>query len=53
MPRSKTAPKKVLRAVGCIRVSTDMQVEQGYSLENQEYEIKNHVESKHMMLVHI
>lgn len=30
-----------------------MQVEQGYSLENQEYEIKNYVETKHMALVHI
>ena len=53
MPKRKRAPKKALRAVGYIRVSTDMQVEQGYSLENQEYEIKNHVESKHMTLVHI
>lgn len=53
MPKRKSAPKKALRAVGYICVSTDMQVEQGYSLENQEYEIKNHVESKHMTLVHI
>jgi len=43
----------VLRAVGYIRVSTDMQAELGYSLENQGYEIKNYVESKHMTLVHI
>ncbi len=43
----------MLRAVGYIRVSTDMQAELGYSLENQEYEIKNYVESKHMTLVHI
>ncbi|GDZ76412.1 serine recombinase [Bifidobacteriaceae bacterium MCC01989] len=53
MPRRKAAPKRVLRAVGYIRVSTDMQAELGYSLENQEYEIKNYVESKHMTLVHI
>lgn len=53
MPKRKSAPKKALRAVSYICVSTDMQVEQGYSLENQEYEIKNHVESKHMTLVHI
>lgn len=46
MPRRKAAPKKVLRAVGYIRVSTDMQVEQGYSLENQEYQIKSYVESR-------
>lgn len=25
----------------------------GYSIENQDYEIKNYVESKHMTLVHI
>lgn len=43
----------MLRAVGYIRVSTDMQAELGYSLENQGYEIKNYVESKHMTLVHI
>ena len=49
----KAAPKRVLRAVGYIRVSTDMQAELGYSLENQGYEIKNYVESKHMTLVHI
>ena len=49
--RRKTAPKKVLRAVGYIRVSTDMQAEKGYSIENQDYEIKNYVESKHMTLV--
>lgn len=53
MPRRKAAPKRVLRAVGYIRVSTDMQAELGYSLENQGYEIKNYVESKHMTLVHI
>ena len=53
MTRRKAAPKRVLRAVGYIRVSTDMQAELGYSLENQEYEIKNYVESKHMTLVHI
>lgn len=52
MPRRKAAPKKVLRAVGYIRVSTDMQVEQGYSLENQEYQIKSYVESRGMTLVH-
>ncbi|MBF1667066.1 MAG: recombinase family protein [Scardovia wiggsiae] len=42
----------MLRAVGYIRVSTDMQVEQGYSLENQEYQIKSYVKSWGMTLVH-
>lgn len=51
--RRKAAPKKAMRAVGYIRVSTDMQAEMGYSIENQDYEIKNYVESKHMTLVHI
>lgn len=53
MARRKAAPKKALRAVSYIRVSTDMQAEMGYSIENQDYEIKNYVESKHMILVHI
>lgn len=46
-------PKKALRAVGYIRVSTDMQAEEGYSLENQEHQIKEYVEYQNMQLVHI
>ncbi|HUM85591.1 MAG TPA: recombinase family protein [Lachnospiraceae bacterium] len=53
MPKRKTAPKNELRAVGYIRVSTDMQVEEGCSLENQEYQIRNYVENQHMQLIEI
>lgn len=53
MPRKKAVSKKALRAVGYIRVSTDMQAEEGYSLENQEYQIKEFAEWQKMKLVHI
>ena len=53
MPKRKRAPKKALRAVGYIRVSTDMQAEEGYSLENQEHQIKEFAEWQKMKLVHI
>ncbi|KAA9262363.1 recombinase family protein [Streptococcus anginosus] len=53
MPKRKRAPKKALRAVGYIRVSTDMQAEEGYSLENQEHQIKEYVKYQNMQLVHI
>ena len=53
MPRRKAAPKRVLRAVGYIRVSADMQAEEGYSLENQEHQIKEYVKYQNMQLVHI
>ena len=53
MPKRKAVPKKALRAVGYIRVSTDMQAEEGYSLENQEHQIKEYVKYQNMQLVHI
>ncbi|MDU6533275.1 MAG: recombinase family protein [Alloscardovia omnicolens] len=53
MARRKAALKRVMRAVGYIRVSADMQAEEGYSLENQEHQIKEYVKYQNMQLVHI
>lgn len=42
--------QKALKAFAYIRVSTEIQVEDGYSLDNQEYEIKEFLKKENMIL---
>ena len=42
-----------MKAYGYIRVSTDIQAEQGYSLDNQKRAIEEHCKYKHINLVHL
>lgn len=51
MAKVNATPKKALKAVGYIRVSTEMQVEQGYSLKNQRREIAEYAKAMGMQLV--
>ena len=45
--------KQQLKAFGYIRVSTKMQVEEGFSLANQQREIEEYAEGNKMKLVKI
>ena len=45
--------KKQLKVFGYVRVSTKMQVEEGYSLDNQRREIEEYAVGNRMKLVRV